>query len=327
MANGGIIGPVNDPTAAIPEVRTTKTASGSHVLQPTTSEIEILLVAGGGGIGVYAGGPGGGGGVKYYGSATGLTDPNCGTSGAGASTKTANGAAIPVTGGATIPITIGAGGAPAPETPPAYGRGNPGSNTTATIEGTPYSTTGGGGGGGASPTQPGLPGGSGGGSSQPPGGTAGTGVPGEGNPGGSNTSPHPTFYTGGGGGATQPGFPNQGTYGVMGGAGAGYDIADGSTIVYYGGGNQAESGDTSPSARYEYGRTAPNPSGATGRFLNSGQGGGYGGNSPVTPYPGPSGTGSPGVAIIYEPGRSASAPGVWSLQEQYNFKKQGTWTG
>jgi hypothetical protein len=57
MANGGIIGPVNDPTTTT--VVTTFTSSGTYTYnypnQATPGEVDYLVVAGGGG-----GGNGGG---------------------------------------------------------------------------------------------------------------------------------------------------------------------------------------------------------------------------------------------------------------------------
>jgi hypothetical protein len=310
MANGGIIGPVNDPTAAIPEVRTTKTASGSHVLQPTTSEIEVLMAAGGGGGGVYAGAGAGAGGLLYYGPVTNAcTAPE-------ATGKARNGASLSVTGGSSIPITIGAGGAGAP----GPGSGSSGSNTTLTIEGTPYTLTGGGyGGGSPGGAAPGGPGGSGGGGGGSGGGSkpGGSGTAGQGFAGGTMPSNGPC---GSGGGASQAGFAGAptgspfppGTYGI-GGAGAGYDIADGSTIVYYaGGGSGASTQPGTSCVTGGFGRTTAGPGAAT---ANTGRGGG-----------GAGGAGASGVVIINEPGTPAIASGVWSLQEQYNAKKNGTWT-
>ena len=56
MANGGIIGPVNDPTSTT--VVTSFTASGTfnYPNQATPGQVDYLVVAGGG-----SGGPGGGG--------------------------------------------------------------------------------------------------------------------------------------------------------------------------------------------------------------------------------------------------------------------------
>jgi hypothetical protein len=57
-----------------------------------------------------------------------------------------------------------------------------------------------------------------------------------------------------------------------------------------------------------------------GNTVNTGGGGGGGGGGPS----GTGGAGGSGIVIIKELTKIAS--GVWSLQCQYNFKKQGTWT-
>jgi hypothetical protein len=60
MANGGIIGPVNDPTG---DVTTTFTASGTYTSPGFgPGQADYLVVAGGGGGGVMVGGGGGGAG-------------------------------------------------------------------------------------------------------------------------------------------------------------------------------------------------------------------------------------------------------------------------
>ena len=50
MANGGIIGPPNTVSALVPETVTTVTSStpSAVTLQPGTSTIDFLVVAGGG---------------------------------------------------------------------------------------------------------------------------------------------------------------------------------------------------------------------------------------------------------------------------------------
>jgi hypothetical protein len=310
MANGGIIGPPNTVTPAVSPVRTNQTTSGCVTLQPTTSEIEVVMIAGGGGGGVYAGAGAGAGGLLYYGPVSNAaTAPE-------ATGKARNGASLSVTGGSTIPITIGGGGAGSP----GPGSGSSGSNTTLTIEGTPYTLTGGGyGGGSPGGAAPGGPGGSGGGGGGSGGGSkpGGSGICGQGFAGGTMPSNGPC---GSGGGASQAGFAGAptgspfppGTYGI-GGAGAGYDIADGSTIVYYaGGGSGASTQPGTSCVTGGFGRTTAGPGAAT---ANTGRGGG-----------GAGGAGASGAVIIHEPGSPAVAPGIWSLNEVYENVKDGNWT-
>ena len=61
MANGGIIGPVNDPI--IGDVVTPFTSPGTY--NPYTPQGDVLVVAGGGGGGALNGGGGGAGGVIF----------------------------------------------------------------------------------------------------------------------------------------------------------------------------------------------------------------------------------------------------------------------
>ena len=83
MANGGIIGPVNQ-TSFGKDTVTSKTSSGCLTTQPGTRFVDTLIVAGGGG-GGHAGG-GGAGGYREFNS-------------------------IPVCGATSYPLVIGAGGA------------------------------------------------------------------------------------------------------------------------------------------------------------------------------------------------------------------------
>jgi hypothetical protein len=69
MANGGIIGPVNDPTTAT--VVTPFTASGTYTHpNQAPDQVDYLVVAGGGGGGVARGGGGGAGGLVEASSQT-----------------------------------------------------------------------------------------------------------------------------------------------------------------------------------------------------------------------------------------------------------------
>ena len=65
MANGGIIGPVNDPT--ISDLTQTFTASGTFNMPnsgPAPGQVDYLVVAGGGGGGSDSAGGGGAGGYR-----------------------------------------------------------------------------------------------------------------------------------------------------------------------------------------------------------------------------------------------------------------------
>lgn len=313
--NGGFIGIINTTSKGIPGRRTSFTSSNpSFTLLSSTTEFEALIVAGGGGYGAYAGASGGGGGVLYYGTETGATDP-----GGLGSTKSANAGLITAPPSSrTLAVTIGAAGANAPSPPatPQHGRGFQGGSSSLTYNATPYTATGGG--GGAGRRQPGnhaesaQPGGSGGGATQPPGGNlGGTGISGQGNPGGDLYSPDAgiTAYTGGGGGATEPGYPSAGgargnNFGAMGGAGAGYTIADGSTLVYYAGAGTSEGFPSNPSS---------NP------VKNS-----FGRSSPTTP----ANSGNPqksGIVIVNEPETPFRGNGMFNLQSVYLKVKNETW--
>ena len=200
MANGGIIGPVNNPTT-LPKVTTFTSSNPAFSFNPASTAFDYLIVAGGGGS-----------------NSTGIG--NAGTGAGGLKYATSN----PMTGGTSIAVTIGAGGGDSSSTP-----GSPSS-----ISGpTPVSTSGGGhgvarGAGGAS-------GGSGGGggdgypSNTTPG---GSGTPGEGNPGGGGGPGEPS---GGGGGAG-----SAGGIGPLGGSTPGNGTTltiTGSSVVYAIGGN------------------------------------------------------------------------------------------
>jgi hypothetical protein len=90
MANGGIIGPVNDPTTTT--VVTSFTASGTYNYpnQATPGQVDYLVVAGGGGGGSRFGGGGGAGGYR---------------------TSFPGGTKLCVSSGTPISVTVGAGGA------------------------------------------------------------------------------------------------------------------------------------------------------------------------------------------------------------------------
>jgi hypothetical protein len=322
MSNGGIIGPVNDPTLV--DLTTTFTASGTYTspgLGP--GQADYLVVAGGGGAGYYGGG-GGAGGYR---------------------TSFPGGTKLSVSG--SYPITVGAGGS--------YGScavsGTRGSDS---IFSTITSTGGGGGQSYPDSSNPQGPGGSGGGGGQAeannapyPGftGNSPPTSPSQGNSGGAGQgrsfSPGPTFQKymggGGGGGAAAVGgnrseAPNGGGLGGSGGAGSSNSISGSSVNYAGGGGGQSGGGPGGNPGPVNAGGIAPGGIGGGGAggcgalgcssvagTANTGGGGGSG--------PGPSsGTGGSGIVIVKQYSANRVASGVWSLSEQYNYKKAGQWT-
>jgi len=322
MANGGIIGPINDPTRG--PYTTSYTSSGSYTAPgfgPGTAT--VLVVAGGGGGGLDAGGGGGAGGLRLI---------SC----------------QPVPASA-VPITIGAGG----------GSGTSGNPSIFASASNPITSTAGGRGGGTN-SYPGATGGSGGGGSAVmtvPGSassSAGAGntppvSPPQGNSGGAGAfSPQPTSQGGGGGGAsaagvagTNPGSAGPGgngtnvspTFGV---APQPFYQADGpnagpsSTGIFAGGGGGATT--TFPGNNGGTGGTGGGGRGGPGAntgvvgfsaTANTGGGGGGGGTGG-----GNGGSGGSGIVIIKQTCGSPTynvASGVWSINDAYNYKKQGTW--
>ena len=232
------------------------TSSGTFSVPSGVSAVDVLVVAGGGAGGIDNAGGGGAGGLIFR---PGFT----------------------VTPGGTVSVTVGNGGT-GPGPGPAQGAHNPGQDSAF---GT-LTAKGGGGGVNGGAGSNGTPGGSGSGATRYSS-TGGTGIqptqPGDsgnfgfGNPGGQTTSPNPGPAAGGGGG----GAGGAGAQGGSGGAGNGgvgkqYNIADGSTNVYYAGGG---------------GGGWQNP----GTASNGGQGGGGDGATPSDQTPG--GTdGGPGTA-------------------------------
>ena len=114
MANGGIIGPVNQTSFGKCTV-TTKTSSGPLTTQPGTRIVKTLIVAGGGAGGNDAGGGGGAGGLRNL-------------------ELNAQGA---------IAVTVGGGSANPGSPQSSAGRGT---DSTVIACGTTYTATGGGGG-------------------------------------------------------------------------------------------------------------------------------------------------------------------------------------
>ena len=311
MSNGGIIGPVNDPIAfTVNSTTQSFTASGTFTTQAFQTAAIVMLVAGGGGGGGRYGGGGGAGGM--------VLTPACG---------------IPVSPSTSYPIVIGGGG---PGTPGPSFAGVQG------VDSTGFGLTAKGGGGGGHATggnSPYMPGGSGGGSGQ---GTAcaGTGIqpaqPGNsgtfgfGNPSGTGNSGAPAYGHAGGGGAG--GVGGDGTPTAVGNGGSGTNVTPtfgtapqpfyGPTSGVYAGGGAGGSITGLP------GTGGPGGGGNTGSpggaaTVNTGGGGGGSTGNVCTA----GGAGGSGIAIVKtNPVSGVVASGVWSLQCQYNFKKQGTWT-
>ena len=232
MANGGIIGPTNDPV--INDLVTTATSSQpGFAVQPGSSSVSVLIVAGGGNSnpGGQAGG-GGAGGYRYF-------------------------ASVPVTGGNPYPLVVGGA---------ATGSSAFGYSTTAGGNGNaPRGQNGlpGGSGGGAADHHP-----SGGGSGGS--GNAGGFTPPEGNPGsgaspGSNSGETPGAG-GGSAGAGAIGPTPVNTYTAIGGAGTDNDIT-GSSVRYATGGFYPKGPGPGPTAS-----TQGYPSNAEPSVANSGNG-------------------------------------------------------
>ena len=187
------------------------TSSGTFSVPSGISSVNVLVVAGGGGVGFDAGGGAGAGGLVYR-------------------------PGFSVTPGGTVSVTVGCGG-----TPSGAAVGGPnGNNGQNSVFGTLTAV---GGGAGGSKQNTGSTGGSGGGSghNNPGSGQPGAGANqptqsgdsgtyGFGNSGGASTQ----NTGGGGGGAGQAGTP--GAQSGFGGNGRAYTIADGTTSVYYAGG-------------------------------------------------------------------------------------------
>jgi|TARA_Y100000114_G_scaffold155653_1_gene180387 hypothetical protein len=288
MANGGIIGPANDPVQEKNVTSFTSTTPGGHTFHPATNAIDYLVVAGSGGR-----------------NPTGIGNSG---SGAGGLLVSESNFATPVTpGGTTGAITIGGGG----------GTGSQGSPSSIAPGGGLGSISTTGGGQGKARGQTGAPGGSGsgGGDGHPNNTTSGGGsVCGQGNPGGPGGPGEPSGGGGGYGGAggAPGGHPQYGP-----GPGYSSDIASPAsapvTLQYAVGGN----GEGAPSCS-SFGNNpawidAGSPTSGTGRD-NSGMGTLYGNSSD-------------GIVIISENGnRPVTASGVWTMQEQFTQKKTGVWT-
>jgi hypothetical protein len=296
MANGGIIGPINDPIINNTSTTQAFTASGTFTARSSQPSVDLLVVAGG-----AAGGYGGGGAGGF---------------------RLLTSQPVPSSG---VPVVIGAGGTKSPPAPApsrfgvasSFGSISASGGGAGTYSGT---TTGGAGGSGSGVcSSPGVlnPGGAG---------NAGSYSPPEGNPGGSSN-----VYNGSGGGGAGGAGTNAGAWpgpGVPGGAGSSVTSIFGAAPqpfygptsgVYAGGGAGAGSaggGNGGPGG----GGSASATGTATSGTANTGGGGGmdYGDVSLA-------GNGGSGIVLVQQPA-FAIAPGVWSLSEQYNFKKAGQWS-
>jgi len=252
------------------------------------SNVDYLVVAGGGGAETGRTGGGGAGGYR-----TTFPSPGC------------NAGAFPIS-ATTYPIIVGGGGAGAP------GAAQGSNSTFSTITST-------GGGGGTSPhTVPGGSGGSGAGANGggcvvgPGPSVAGSGntppvSPSQGNPGGAGYS-HPTYQGagGGGGGASATGTSAaNGLTGGAGGAGSPNSIS-GSAVFYAGGGGGGttiaspppSSGPGGAGGNGGGGKGGGNDGAGTAGTVNTGGGGGSGGIT-FDPVPSPLGkAGGSGIVII-----------------------------
>lgn len=256
------------------------TGTDTFVVNGGSKNIELLVVAGGGGAGDYRCSGAGAGGLIYYG-------PQPTTSTAGAS--------LPVVPG-TYNVQVGAGGT--------------GGNSNTSVEGTPsyfgpavVAT-----GGGAGRQGPaGTPGGSGGGwgvtNEGSPYTTAGQGIPGQGFPGGGNPYSGGGGSTGGGGGAGARGGDSSGQTGGDGGSGLQFPAFTGPLIGlpalaplsgYFAGGGAGAAG---PSNFGFFGGTGGAGGGGTGNqagVTNSGGGAASGyPQTATTPVPG-----GPGIVVV-----------------------------
>jgi hypothetical protein len=275
-----------------------------------STQIDYLVVAGGGSGGTTNGANGaggGGGGAGGYRESSGAAS-GCYT----VSTLGCGVSALPVAAPASYPVTVGAGGASEPFPQPGNSISNPGSNSV--FAGTTTITSAGGGGGtnfgGGGPFK--SPGGSGGGMGDDngsyPGGVGNTPpvTPPQGNNGGSNgTSP---FYgSGGGGGASAAGGNGTNCVGGVGGAGATSSINGTPTARAGGGGggtyggppgtggpSEAGGGDGGGGRGSSYPKGDRNEAGA----VNKGAGGGGIGSNPngASNYSGKAG--GSGIVII-----------------------------
>jgi len=323
MANGGIIGPVQNPIIDNTSTTQSFTASGTFTSRANQPSIDFLVVAGGGGGGSY-----------YYagaGGAGGFRTSYPGGSGGGASPESR----LNVSGNTSYPVVVVAGGATATG---AFSNGNPGNPSSFNPGPNGITSTGGGYGasGGPSDAFPGNggPGGSGGGVGLGNTRTLGAGTANQGYPGsninyppglaGSNTS---TGSGGGAGGAGIVGTNGPGGSGSSGGVGKESTIS-GSPVFYAGGGGGSiYSGTPGPGGNGGGGRGAGSSATvpAIAGTVNTGGGGGAASHCAGGPGTANGAAGGSGIVIIVQPS-FAVAPGVWSINDAYNYKKAGQWS-
>ena len=327
-ANGGITGKKNKASGGGNAV-TNYGFSGTHNIQPQTTEVDVLVVAGGGGGGAQGGG-GGAGGFRDLKNE-------------------------PVVGGTAIAVTVGAGG-----TGGYFGGPVPASDITPTDGGNsifanpinPITSEGGGKGGGrlTSGGSAAGSGGSGGGGvsagAAPGASDAGAASPsGQGNAGGSGQGGDNVGGAGGGGagaagGSVPPGngdggnTTNQANFGQPGGIGAYTTITGFSKMFAGGGGGSGGTGDTTLNYSGGHGgaggggqgRNGGEPNGIAGSG-GEGQGAGGGASNQPGNKASPaarSGGGGSGTVIVKEKDK---ANGVFNMNAQFNANKVGQWPG
>jgi hypothetical protein len=309
MSNGGIIGPVNDPTKS--DFKEAFNASGTFTSPIGATSGTLLVVAGGGG----GGGSGGGGGAGGFRLITSHPFP-----------------------ASPVPVTIGAGGAGNPS----VGSGSSGNPSSFG----PITSTGGGFGYGllGAPSAGGSGGSGGGGSGNSPTATSPGGAgnsppvsPPQGNPGGPSSTDAATYTNGGGGGGAS-------AAGIGGGPGPANVGGDGTSVIPTFGPTTNNPfyppypAPRAPEIGYFSGGGGGRSEAIPGS-ISGGLGGGGSGNTPATPSKlgidntgggggsATSGTGGSGfVGVLIAGAGPLQAPGVWSLSEAYNYKKAGNWT-
>ena len=326
MANGGIIGPINEPT--VEDLTTHFSSSGTFVAKKTQN-VKLLVVAGGGGGGhrTQSNASGGGaGGFRLF-------------------------PATPVTAGQSVTVTVGAGGTGISLNGQPYLTAQGDNSAFGNI-----ASTGGGAGVGSgiidgSPPNPNYPntnvldGGSGGGAATPGSnpavgnGNAGGYSPSEGNNGGTTNA---NAAPGGGGGhagagQTPPGAAQAGA----GGAGTSATPVFGSAPqsfygptngVYSGGGG----GGQHPTATPNGGAAGAGGSGGGGAGGSGnpsgpgvdavdGTGGGGGGTGEQGAVGAQGGDGGNGVVLVKEASVVTASSGKWTLKEHYTQVRNSTW--
>ncbi|MAF44119.1 MAG: hypothetical protein CMI54_08195 [Parcubacteria group bacterium] len=323
MANGGVIGPVNDPTSSSTPVAaktTTFTADGTFARQEgSPSSVHMLVVGAGGGAGQYCGGAGAGGMVEApaydFGTATGPFAVTVGAGGVGTGLGAAGSTARkgedsvftnPAPGPTYGTVTGLAGGAVGPSCnynlpaePTHWCLDMAGGSGAAS--GTYYSTTG-----------PSTQGNSGGGT-------------GYGNHAGDGSRPSGTDRGGGGGGAGAVGGTSPGN--SDGGAGRA-STASGGSVTYAGGGAGWNNTRTNAGGSGGGGGAQGNPPYDGTDGLGGGAGAGVDTSGAGTGTG--SRTGGDGIVIIAEAAGDIvtyAATGVWQMQEVLKARTEGTWPG